>query len=363
MSVSYAIFFLLSGITTVFVGWRIRQRQQRQPLEPVYLDEKTPFHDNIEPLPNFDYQNEEPLQLRPFKPIYHITMALQSATQSTLIHLDKNYLTRILARQNLLQTQTSIVLGSLPESLSPLQELYIYLLKTYLPNRFPSIFSLSPDNTYFHNKITHRSFPLIPIPTDRKELLKTIGETVEEDMFLLREVGGKHVCVAFICCHPSGFDPSTKLGKTLKEIHGPVPGYERIEVGMERFFKRLEGGKRVKRVNWGIQTHSSLYSPSTNHIHPSDESYTESTPEEIDINSCNLRVELQSLMRLPDSKALLFSFKTFLYPLTELKRISETEAKELADAIDGLSEGNVPLMKVYKGGVKWGKVVCEYLRG
>lgn len=80
-----------------------------------------------------------------------------------------------------------------------------------------------------------------------------LGETVEDDIFLLVKdrARDEHVAVAFVCCHPSGFDPAEKLGKGLAAIHGPVPSYERIGESMERFFSRLEAGKRMKRVNVG----------------------------------------------------------------------------------------------------------------
>lgn len=90
---------------------------------------------------------------------------------------------------------------------------------------------------------------------DAETSLRAIGETVEEDMFLVRETAGRHRSVAFICCFPAGFNPSTKLDKALEDIHGPVPSYERIGPSIERFFGKLQVGKSVKRLNvsspWG----------------------------------------------------------------------------------------------------------------
>jgi hypothetical protein len=56
----------------------------------------------------------------------------------------------------------------------------------------------------------------------------------------------------------------------------------------------------------------------------------------------------------------LFSFKTYMYTLDEIKR--EGLGPDLADAVEGLKAGNAPGMWVYKGGVRWGRAVCEYLR-
>ena len=66
------------------------------------------------------------------------------------------------------------------------------------------------------------------------------------------------------------------------------------------------------------------------------------------------------LHRLPKTRALVFSFKTYLYPLRDIKE--EGLGEELAQAIDGLKEGSVPAMHFYKRGVVWGEAVKAFLR-
>lgn len=73
-----------------------------------------------------------------------------------------------------------------------------------------------------------------------------------------------------------------------------------------------------------------------------------------------MRVELQTLSRLPKTRAVLFSFKTLLYTLDEIK--AEGLGPQLADAIDGLKQGNAPEMWTYKGAVRWGRAVNAFLR-
>lgn len=67
------------------------------------------------------------------------------------------------------------------------------------------------------------------------------------------------------------------------------------------------------------------------------------------------------LYRLPNTKAIVFSFKTYMYPLKEIR--DEGLGEELASAIEGLKDGSVPQMNVYKRGVVWGETVKAYLRG
>lgn len=71
-------------------------------------------------------------------------------------------------------------------------------------------------------------------------------------------------------------------------------------------------------------------------------------------------MELQTLSRLPLTRAIVFSFKTHLYTPEEIK--AEGLGPQLAEAIDGLRDGNAPGMWTYKGAVRWGKAVKEYLR-
>lgn len=163
--------------------------------------------------------------------------------------MDKNYADRVSLRRTLLRDNSATVHGHLPPGDPAVRELYTFLLSKYLPKRYPSMFRLSPSGEIFHNLVTGAEFPTTP-PDDVSAALKALGETVEDDIFLLRETeDGPHVVDAFVCCFPAGFDPSEKLGLLLKDVHGPVPAYDKIGPSMERFFSRLEVGKGVKRMN------------------------------------------------------------------------------------------------------------------
>ncbi|KAK2606426.1 hypothetical protein QQS21_003119 [Conoideocrella luteorostrata] len=310
----------------------------------------------IEPLRDFDWKAKEPTKYLPIKPVYHITMGLQQDTPSNLITIDKDYLDRVTHRRHLIEEKGSAVHGHLPRGKESVSELYTYLLREYLPVRYPTMFRLSSDASIFENLVTGASFP-VNAPSDINAALRALGESVEEDIFLLHETPEGHLCVAFMCCFPAGFDPSVKFGNLLKDIHAPVPSYDKIGSSMERFFSKLQVGKSVKRLNWSFQTHNELYTLG-NHI--KDESAEVTTDSSIDADNTFLRVELQTLTRLPNTQAVLFSFKTYLYSARQVKE--DGSGPELADAIEGLKLGNAPGMWRYKSAVRWGKPVCEYLR-
>ncbi|KAL6903923.1 hypothetical protein GGI43DRAFT_306737 [Trichoderma evansii] len=311
----------------------------------------------IEPLNDLDWKAVEPTKYRPFKSIYHITMALKADTPSELITVDTDYLNRVSLRRQIISQHGELVHACLPAGAEAVRELYQLLLQDYLPSRFPTMFQLQDQGRRFKNLVTGQTFPTA-VPEDPAAALRTIAETVEEDMFLLVGEPEGHRAVAFQCCFPSGFDPSSKVGKLLKEIHSPVPSYDKIGPSMERFFSKIEVGKNVKRTNWGIQTDGDLFHYER-HDGPANDA-PKPAEAETDMSKAYARVELQTLSRLPKTRAVLFSFKTYLYSLRELRE--EGLGPQVADAIEGLKTGNAPGMWNYKGAPQWGEPVCRYLR-
>lgn len=314
---------------------------------------------DIKPLNGLDYKAVEPNQFRPFKPIFHITMALQADSPSELITIDSQYLDRVSHRRQLIAEHGDMVHACLSSGLEAVRELHQFLIRDYLPTRFPTMFRLRDQDRQFDNLVTGRSFPTAaPENVEEAEAaLRMLAETVEEDMFLLLGEPEGHRAVAFVCCFPSGFDPSTKVGRLLREIHAPVPSYDKIGPSMERFFSRIEVGKNVKRTNWSMQTHSDLFHYDRHDGHTSEDVLK---AEDIDMSKTYARIELQTLSRLPKTRAVLFSFKTYLYPVEDLKK--EGLGPQVADAIEGLKTGNAPGMWKYKGAPQWGEPICKYLR-
>ncbi|RQM07230.1 hypothetical protein DH86_00000932 [Scytalidium sp. 3C] len=288
-------------------------------------------------------------------------MAITTATMSDLIVMDKNYLDRLNIRKQIIRDHRPIAISALPRVKAAVDELYTYLLGYHLPTRFPRMFKLMNDEKHHSqllNMVTNEYLPLQP-PADPEKTLQLLGENLDEDLLFLlpSEDGDGYVLYGYVTCFPSGFNTKEKLGLKLRDIHGPVPGYKaKLEKSMDRFFDKLEVGNIVMRTNWSVTTHDRLYAASGNHLYDGEEV----VEEEIDFNNTYVRCERQMLHRLPKTKALLFNFKTYLYPLKDIK--DEGLGEELAQAIDGLKEGSVPGMHFYKRGVVWGEAVKQYLR-
>ncbi|KAF2712276.1 hypothetical protein K504DRAFT_474675 [Pleomassaria siparia CBS 279.74] len=324
----------------------------------------------IEPLADFDLDTAEPIKIRPFKPKYHLTMALENIGISDLVAMDKTYKTRIALRRHLIANRAHDVLALTPTIEPSVLEFYTWITSTYLPQRFPTVFTLSDSKTSLKNLVTDEVIPLTP--TSAHQALSLMGAHIDNDFLFLLPTAeeGKYTLEGFITCFPNGFDTRAKLGLKLVDIHGPVPGYKaKLEKSMDRFFSTLPVGKVVRRVNWGITTHGDLFGLSGNHTSPEEaerlaekkKKKKDNEADEWNIDTAVLRCERQTLHRLPGTRALVFAFKTYQYALRDVKE--EGSGEELASAIDGLGKGSTPEMRVYKSAVVWGERAKRFLRG
>ncbi|CAG8364229.1 unnamed protein product [Penicillium salamii] len=315
----------------------------------------------VSPLSNFDWKTKKPLKIWPFKPKYNLTMSIQDATVDELIEMDKNYLERITLRESLIEQYPDQVSAADDSAKPAIDEFYIWLVGTYLPTRFPLMFQLQPQNEksqLLHCSVTGRDYSLEP-DTSAIVTLRLMGGLVDDDLLFLlpSEDGDGYKLRAFVTCFPNGFNTTEKLNLKLRDIHKPVPQYkEKLEKSMDRYLDRLKTGKFIKRANWTITTTNKLFTASGNHLYEGEAV----AQEEINVDTARVRCERQMLHRLPETRAILFSFKTYLYSLPEIK--GEGLGEALAEAIDGLKQGNVPGFHFYKRAAVWGESAKAYLR-
>jgi hypothetical protein len=220
--------------------------------------------------------------------------------------MDRNYEDRIQYRRKILKEHHDVVVAVNEDSrIRPaVMEWYKFLFGTYLPVRYPSMFKLhrteyeQGPEIMLQNLVTNELLPVQP-KGKTIALLETMGRHLDEDFLLLLpepdvETEPKYVLEAYITICPSGFDPRQKLGKKLRDIHGPVPAYEeRLESSMDRYFAKVEVGKYVKRVNWNVTTGAELFAAGmgTTHAHEGEEV---SELEDINVNQVSFQLSFSS---------------------------------------------------------------------
>lgn len=123
------------------------------------------------------------------------------------------------------------VLDYLPGSELACKELMEMCLQ-FLCTRYPHYFSLSSDQTVFHNGI-------LKTETQLKEMhpLHVLLRNVPEDfaVMLRNPEDGHYYFRAGVICSSLGWNVGTKIGLRLSEIHNPIPDYrEKMQFSMDR---------------------------------------------------------------------------------------------------------------------------------
>jgi hypothetical protein len=111
-------------------------------------------------------------------------------------------------------------------------------------------------------------------------------------------------------CFPSRWNLASKIGATLDSIHAPVPGYgEELSRPTNSFFERLSPERSYWRLNWTLLDDPTLHQPTGR------ERRLVSDPEQ-----WFFRVERQTIRMLPQSRAAVFTIRTYVASIEQLKR-------------------------------------------
>jgi dimethylamine monooxygenase subunit A len=156
------------------------------------------------------------------------------------------------------------------------------------------------------------------------EPLAYIGSQVQEDIVLLDQRAGDLFADAGVVTFASGWSFGFDVGMTFLEIHGPVPRLRESGVitRAREFLMRLQAGAVYRRTNWTLGVGRRLDA--------STEAYPEWGPDVqraagVDDDTfgrlIHLRVEVQHLIRLPESGAICFLIRTYLLPLVDLATV------------------------------------------
>ncbi|RAL12709.1 heme-dependent oxidative N-demethylase family protein [Aspergillus homomorphus CBS 101889] len=289
-----------------------------------------------QPYPEFDIDKALPRPYRPFRWAYHQTMSLTKMETDWWIELENTYRDRVAQRRALYAKHGSGVLGYLPGSELACKELMEMVLQ-FVCARYPQYFSLEGQRI-FHNRILRTQQDVTS-----KHPLEILIDNIPEDfgIMLRDEATGFYFLRAGVVCSSLGWNVGTKIGMQLHEIHETIPDYkEKMQFSMDRFFTKMPADKPIQRGSWGLEVGQPLYMPKGN---PHEVLRLSQDPG-LKLEDCNLRVDWQTLRRLPLSAAVVFNFKALFTPVTEFR--DEPGVPALAATV--LKEGKKNLME-YKG--------------
>ncbi|MBQ0808843.1 DUF3445 domain-containing protein [Roseovarius sp.] len=143
------------------------------------------------------------------------------------------------------------------------------------------------------------------VPIDRADPMGTLGHLVQEDLCLMERRGDEHVLSAAVLCFPASWHLADKIGRPLTTIHGPVKVYdETLARRVQRLFDGVQEGRPLWRFNALRYASPTLHQPRSR-VQPSAEA-----------EYPYLRSERQCVLRLPHTRACVFSIHTYVLART-----------------------------------------------
>lgn len=141
-----------------------------------------------------------------------------------------------------------------------------------------------------------------------------LGRRLEPDFLLLsRDDEGAFRMRAGCVCFPSSWSLAEKMGRTLEEIHGVVPGLNTaLARPISGFLAKMLPGISWLRANWGLSRSAELNQHPSRKLPRLDATVR---PDEV-----WLRVEWQALVSLPQAGGVCFGIRVEVFAMEEVLR-------------------------------------------
>ena len=223
------------------------------------------------------------------------------------LRVDEAFAAQMAERDRLIREAPDLVHALLPQGVPAAQELYKRVLAR-----------LATETGYAVGADAVQRPDGVSIPLDPAQPLLTLGRLVQEDLCLMDSVGGEHVLTGAILCFPASWTLAQKIGRPLSDIHIPVPSYdEGIARRVQRMFDAIRPEQPLWRANALLYDDPTLFQPRR-----------EGVPRPRSVEKTYLRSERQCLLRLPETRAVVFTIHTFVLRRSDLP--PEAEAAILA---------------------------------
>ena len=150
----------------------------------------------------------------------------------------------------------------------------------------------------------------VSLKIDLSDPMEFLGRLVQNDFCILQKVGEEHVLTAASLCFPASWSLEEKFLKPLIDIHTPVKEYnEEIAKRVQRLFDGLQVSRPVWRFN-------ALYYEDPHLFQPRSINQPRKKPAPNQVNY--FRSERQTLIKLPETRAIVFGIHTFVIKMQNL---------------------------------------------
>ena len=178
--------------------------------------------------------------------------------------------------------------------------------------RLPALAAAREAADFISGAMNHPAPPATD--SDGEAVFLATCQLIPEDVLLLLPAASKTELDWFLqgglLAFPGHWQLGEKVGKTLAELHSPVPEFaQRLARPVNRFFTKMQEAVPSWRQNWSLQTDDRLYAPDREVI------MLEKLSPALAGHSVFVRIETQHFYKLPTSGAMIFFIRTSLAPL------------------------------------------------
>ncbi len=147
----------------------------------------------------------------------------------------------------------------------------------------------------------------VPVQIGNDDPLVTAARLVQEDLLIL-EQRGEYALTAGVLCFPASWTLDEKFHRGLAGIHGPVAEYDAdMAMRVGRMFDAMRPEQPLWRANFLLYDDPDLHQPRR-----------EGEARAPSGNKGFVRVERQTLRKLPESRAVVFGIHTYVVALDNL---------------------------------------------
>ncbi|MGI3185563.1 heme-dependent oxidative N-demethylase family protein [Nioella aestuarii] len=238
----------------------------------------------------------------PFAPWLHPATrrlpGIQPLAMDDWLIRDEVFASQMALRDRLLKTRRDDVFRALPEADLPARELLNLVLSR-----------LGPDYPRDGQIVTRPDGVTVDLDSDHP--LIVAARLVQEDLCLLDQANGgdEHILTGAVLCFPASWTLAEKIGHPMTRIHVPVEEYTaNMAARVQRLFDALHVDRPLWRANALLYHDPSLHQARREN----DRRIAPKGRAEY------LRSERQSLLRLPETRAVVFSIHTWVVPWVRL---------------------------------------------
>tara|TARA_B100001029_G_scaffold46815_1_gene37077 strand:+ start:239 stop:1114 length:876 start_codon:yes stop_codon:yes gene_type:complete len=258
-----------------------------------------------------------------------VKIGLSPISEFEWLDIDDKFEEEIDLKKNLLKDNREEVLQINNQVEAEQAEVLDTVLK-HLQSFHPEKYKINNDSVFIDSSKDFYTFDQFDNPIELASLL------IQEDLILMSSKNSKFHLTAASLSAPSHWSLVEKFSKSLMDLHEGVPGYkESIGQRVDEIFDKLPSERILERFNWSIYDNPKLFQPVGS---KPNVKFTETEASKL-----FMRVERQTIRKLPLSNSVLFAIRVYVDPILSL-----LEDKRLLENLQLALENLSGPMKKYK---------------